>query len=158
MGAAVGKLLKLTLCAERKSQSGKRAIPSIPIKDVVRGQYDPGVMDGKKVVGYRDEDRVNPGSRGTETYAAVKLGIEALALGRRAVLSASRQADEEAEPRRSASSSGNRRCSSSIALKPADGTAIFSRTFSLSAFSPMKALRCDSARRFPIRRTCQSAR
>jgi glucose-6-phosphate 1-dehydrogenase len=52
-----------------------RAIPSIPIKDAVRGQYGPGVVEGKKVVGYRDEDRVNPES-GTETYAAVKLGIE----------------------------------------------------------------------------------
>jgi glucose-6-phosphate 1-dehydrogenase len=52
-----------------------RAIPSIPITDAVRGQYGPGVVEGKKVVGYRDEDRVDPES-GTETYAAVKLGIE----------------------------------------------------------------------------------
>ena len=52
-----------------------RAIPSISIKNAVRGQYGPGVVEGKKVVGYRDEDRVNP-ETGTETYAAVKLGIE----------------------------------------------------------------------------------
>jgi len=52
-----------------------RAVPSIPILDAVRGQYGPGVVDGKKVVGYRDEERVNPES-GTETYAAIKLGIE----------------------------------------------------------------------------------
>jgi glucose-6-phosphate 1-dehydrogenase len=52
-----------------------RAIPSIPILNTVRGQYGPGVIDGKKVIGYRDEDRVNPES-GTETYAGVRLEIE----------------------------------------------------------------------------------
>jgi glucose-6-phosphate 1-dehydrogenase len=52
-----------------------RAIPSIPILDVVRGQYGPGVVDGLPVAGYRDEERVSPKS-GTETYAAVKLEIE----------------------------------------------------------------------------------
>ncbi len=52
-----------------------RAIPSIPILNVVRGQYGPGVVDGQHVAGYRDEERVNPES-GTETYAAVRLGIE----------------------------------------------------------------------------------
>jgi len=52
-----------------------RAIPSIPILNVVRGQYGPGVVDGQRVLGYRDEERVNPKS-GTETYAAVKLSVE----------------------------------------------------------------------------------
>jgi len=52
-----------------------QAIPPINIKDAVRGQYGPGLVGGQRVVGYRDEDRVNPES-GTETYAAVKLGIE----------------------------------------------------------------------------------
>jgi glucose-6-phosphate 1-dehydrogenase len=52
-----------------------RAIPSIPILNVVRGQYGPGVVDGQRVPGYRDEERVNPKS-GTETYAAVKLSVE----------------------------------------------------------------------------------
>jgi glucose-6-phosphate 1-dehydrogenase len=52
-----------------------RAIPNIPILNAVRGQYGPGVVEGKKVIGYRDEERVNPES-GTETYAAVRLGIE----------------------------------------------------------------------------------
>jgi glucose-6-phosphate 1-dehydrogenase len=41
----------------------------------VRGQYGPGMIDGQKVVGYRDEERVDPES-GTETYAAVRLGID----------------------------------------------------------------------------------
>jgi glucose-6-phosphate 1-dehydrogenase len=41
----------------------------------VRGQYGPGEIDGKKVVGYRQEPDVNPNSN-TETFAAVKLHIE----------------------------------------------------------------------------------
>ncbi len=52
-----------------------RAIPPVPILNAVRGQYGPGVVEGQKVVGYRDEERVNPES-GTETYAAVRLQIE----------------------------------------------------------------------------------
>ncbi len=52
-----------------------RAIPSIPILNVVRGQYGTGQIDGHPVVGYRDEERVSPES-GTETYAAVKLSVE----------------------------------------------------------------------------------
>ncbi len=52
-----------------------RAIHPIDVKDTVRGQYGPGTVNGKQVKGYREEDRVDPKS-GTETYAAVKLGIE----------------------------------------------------------------------------------
>jgi glucose-6-phosphate 1-dehydrogenase len=52
-----------------------RAIPSIPILNVVRGQYGAGQIDGQPVVGYRSEERVSPNS-GTETYAAVKLEVE----------------------------------------------------------------------------------
>ncbi len=52
-----------------------QAIPSIPILNTVRGQYGPGIVGGEHVVGYRDEDRVNPES-GTETYAALRLTIE----------------------------------------------------------------------------------
>ena len=59
----------------REKVKAWRAIPNIPILNAVRGQYGPGVVEGKKVVGYRDEDRVNPES-GTETYAAVRLQIE----------------------------------------------------------------------------------
>src|SRR6202522_851564 len=49
-----------------------KAIPPILILNAVRGQYGPGVINGQRVVGYRDEDRVNPDS-GTETYAAIHL-------------------------------------------------------------------------------------
>jgi glucose-6-phosphate 1-dehydrogenase len=41
----------------------------------VRGQYGPGWVVGQKVVGYREETRVNPESA-TETYVALKLFID----------------------------------------------------------------------------------
>jgi glucose-6-phosphate 1-dehydrogenase len=59
----------------REKVKAWRAIPPVPITHAVRGQYGPGVVEGQKVVGYRDEERVNPES-GTETFAALKLGIE----------------------------------------------------------------------------------
>jgi glucose-6-phosphate 1-dehydrogenase len=52
-----------------------KAIPPIPILNAVRGQYGPGIVNHEHVVGYRDEDRVNPES-GTETYAALRLQVE----------------------------------------------------------------------------------
>jgi len=52
-----------------------RSIQPIHPADTVRGQYGPGVVDGKPVVGYRQEDRVHPRSQ-TETYAALRLEIE----------------------------------------------------------------------------------
>lgn len=42
---------------------------------VVRGQYGPGIMDGRPVVGYRDEMRVDPNSN-TETYVALRLHVD----------------------------------------------------------------------------------
>src|ERR1700736_6040709 len=42
---------------------------------VVRGQYGPGVIDGKPVPGYRQEPGVNPHSR-TETFVAMELQID----------------------------------------------------------------------------------
>ena len=52
-----------------------RAIQPIHFADAVRGQYGPGIVDGKPVVGYRQEDRVHPRSQ-TETYAALRIEIE----------------------------------------------------------------------------------
>jgi glucose-6-phosphate 1-dehydrogenase len=52
-----------------------RSITPIHVMDSVRGQYGPGEVDGKEVKGYRQEDRVDPNSA-TETYAALKIGIE----------------------------------------------------------------------------------
>ena len=52
-----------------------QSIQPIHPADTVRGQYGPGTVDGKPVIGYRQEDRVHPRSQ-TETYAAVRLEIE----------------------------------------------------------------------------------
>ncbi|WP_263367712.1 glucose-6-phosphate dehydrogenase [Edaphobacter bradus] len=52
-----------------------KAITPIHPADTVRGQYGPGIVDGKPVPGYRQEDRVHPRSQ-TETYAALRLEIE----------------------------------------------------------------------------------
>jgi glucose-6-phosphate 1-dehydrogenase len=41
----------------------------------VRGQYGPGVIDGRPVPGYREEPDVDPSSA-TETYAALRLEVE----------------------------------------------------------------------------------
>ena len=52
-----------------------RSISPVHPMDFVRGQYGAGKTDGKEVKGYRQEERVDPNS-GTETYAALKIGIE----------------------------------------------------------------------------------
>jgi glucose-6-phosphate 1-dehydrogenase len=52
-----------------------RAIQPIHFADTVRGQYGPGMVDGKPVPGYRQEDRVHPRSQ-TETYVALRVEIE----------------------------------------------------------------------------------
>lgn len=44
-------------------------------QDVVRGQYGPGWVGGKEVVGYRAEDGVAPDST-TETYVALKVLVD----------------------------------------------------------------------------------
>jgi glucose-6-phosphate 1-dehydrogenase len=52
-----------------------RAIQPIHIFDTVRGQYGRGTVNGEIQRGYREEERVDPRST-TETFAALKLGIE----------------------------------------------------------------------------------
>ncbi len=52
-----------------------KAIEGIPVENTARGQYGPGEVDGQKVPGYREEDRVAKDSQ-TETYAAMKFEIE----------------------------------------------------------------------------------
>ncbi len=42
---------------------------------VVRGQYGPGVIDGERVVGYRQEPRVDPHSA-TETFVALRFQVD----------------------------------------------------------------------------------
>ena len=56
-----------------------RSVRLMSVEDVarytIRGQYGPGVIDGKRVPGYRQEPGVSPIST-TETYAGVKFQIE----------------------------------------------------------------------------------
>ncbi len=49
--------------------------PDEAVDKSVRGQYTAGVVDGKAVPGYRDEDGVAPDSV-TETYVALRLRVE----------------------------------------------------------------------------------
>ena len=69
-----------------------------PVAHVVRAQYGAGWVNGAEVPGYRDEKGVNPAST-TETYAALRAEPRQLALGRRALLPAHRQAAAEADDR-----------------------------------------------------------
>jgi glucose-6-phosphate 1-dehydrogenase len=52
-----------------------QAMHQIDPQNVVRGQYTDGVVDGERVVGYREEPGVSPSST-TETYAALRLHID----------------------------------------------------------------------------------
>jgi glucose-6-phosphate 1-dehydrogenase len=52
-----------------------RAMHTPGPKSVVRGQYGSGFIEGEEVVGYRDEDGVDPQSM-TETYVAAKLYVD----------------------------------------------------------------------------------
>jgi glucose-6-phosphate 1-dehydrogenase len=45
------------------------------VANIVRGQYGPGIIDGKEVVGYRDEPGIESDSK-TETFVAAKLFID----------------------------------------------------------------------------------
>ena len=46
-----------------------------PAANIIKGQYSPGMIDGKEVAGYRDEPGIESDSR-TETFVAVKLFID----------------------------------------------------------------------------------
>jgi glucose-6-phosphate 1-dehydrogenase len=56
-------------------KSIRQLTPEAVAKQVVRGQYFAGTIDGKPVPGYRQEPKVKPDSN-TETYAAVKLFVD----------------------------------------------------------------------------------
>ena len=49
--------------------------PEEVLTNMVRGQYGPGIIDGQRVVGYRNEPDVAPDSN-TETFVALKLLID----------------------------------------------------------------------------------
>jgi glucose-6-phosphate 1-dehydrogenase len=52
-----------------------RAMHTPGPKSVVRGQYGPGYVEGEAVVGYREEEGVDPQSM-TETYVGAKLYVD----------------------------------------------------------------------------------
>jgi glucose-6-phosphate 1-dehydrogenase len=52
-----------------------KAIHPLTLDDAVRGQYGAGESGGKKVIAYRNEDKVDPKSN-TETYVALRLMID----------------------------------------------------------------------------------
>ena len=52
-----------------------RAVRPVDPREVVRGQYVRGRIDGREVPGYRDEENVAPGSE-TETFVALRLWID----------------------------------------------------------------------------------
>jgi glucose-6-phosphate 1-dehydrogenase len=51
------------------------AVRPLSTDDVVRGQYTAGVVEGREVPGYRDEERVAPESR-VETFVALRAWID----------------------------------------------------------------------------------
>lgn len=70
------------ICADAIHDEKVKVLQSIrPInsnempKFVVRGQYGAGIIEGEEVLGYRQEENVNPLSN-VETYAAIKLYID----------------------------------------------------------------------------------
>ncbi|BEP15631.1 glucose-6-phosphate dehydrogenase [Acidothermaceae bacterium B102] len=60
---------------EKIKALGAISLPDNLERYAVRGQYDVGWLGGDRVVGYTDEKDVPPDSR-TETYAAVRVGVE----------------------------------------------------------------------------------
>src|SRR5438270_12686259 len=56
-------------------RSLRRYAPQEVGKFVVRGQYTAGAVSGKPVVGYREEEKVNPNSE-TETYVALRMLVD----------------------------------------------------------------------------------
>jgi glucose-6-phosphate 1-dehydrogenase len=64
-----------TIRTEKLKMLRAVTLPSDLAGFAVRGQYEPGWLAGERVPGYLEEEQVPPDSR-TETYAAVKLGVE----------------------------------------------------------------------------------
>lgn len=56
-------------------KSLEKVTPEYVMENMVRGQYGRGIVNGKEVLGYREEEKVSPDSN-VETFAAMKLHIE----------------------------------------------------------------------------------
>ncbi len=64
-----------SLRVEKRKVLRAISLPEDKAAFTVRGQYEQGWLAGQRVRGYLDEDGIPPGSR-TETYVAVRLGVE----------------------------------------------------------------------------------
>ncbi len=95
-------------------KSLKPFTPESVARDVVRGQYRAGNIDGKAVPGYLDEAKVHGRQPLRDLRRAAHRGAE-LALGRRALLPAHRQAAGRRARRTSSSTSARCRTRSSPA-------------------------------------------
>ena len=56
-------------------RSIEKVTPDFVLENMVRGQYGRGIVQGRELPGYREEERVSPGSD-VETFAAMKLYIQ----------------------------------------------------------------------------------
>jgi glucose-6-phosphate 1-dehydrogenase len=63
------------LRTEKLKVLGALSLPENLETHAIRGQYAPGWLGGERVPGYLEEKEIPPDSR-TETYAAVRLGVE----------------------------------------------------------------------------------
>ena len=91
--------------------------------NVVRAQYTEGWVGDKHVIGYRQEDEVSPDSK-TETLRRAQAGSSELALGRRSLLPAHRQAhgppgDGDRDPVQAAAADALRRVGHAARAEPA---------------------------------------
>ncbi len=63
------------LAAEKTKVLGAVRLPKDLGRDTVRAQYAVGWQGGAKVIGYLEEEGIDPSSK-TDTYAAIKVGID----------------------------------------------------------------------------------
>uniref|UniRef100_UPI0036705FE2 glucose-6-phosphate dehydrogenase n=1 Tax=Bacillus mobilis TaxID=2026190 RepID=UPI0036705FE2 len=63
------------LAAEKTKVLGAVRLPRDLGRDTVRAQYAAGWQGGAKVIGYLEEEGIDPASK-TDTYAAIKVGID----------------------------------------------------------------------------------
>ncbi len=63
------------LAAEKTKVLGAVRLPKDLGRDTVRAQYAAGWQGGAKVIGYLEEEGIDPSSK-TDTYAAIKVGID----------------------------------------------------------------------------------
>ncbi len=101
------------LRAEKEKVLAAVRLPADLAKSTARGQYSSGWQGGEKVVGFLEEDGMNPDSA-TETYAAIKLRDRTRAAGPASRSTCARASASAAASPRSPSCSSARRSSCSL--------------------------------------------